>query len=105
VSFESCNHEGVGNTPALIPFNPYGAIFSLGASNMKKINALFGVLALIVGLVLIAHGSSSAGVFNLPNLSLLEAREIYSVGLVQIMLGVGALVLAGISYRVYNQQY
>jgi hypothetical protein len=72
---------------------------------MKKASAIFGVLALIVGLILIVHGSSYAGVFNLSSLSLTEARQIYAVGLVQIMLGIGALVLAGISYRVYSQQY
>jgi len=72
---------------------------------MKKVSVLFGVLALIVGLMLIVNGSSSAGVFSLPGLTLLQARTIYAGGLVQIVLGVGALVLAGFSYRVYNQQY
>jgi hypothetical protein len=72
---------------------------------MKKFSALFGVLALIVGVILIVNGSSSAGVFSLPNLDLTQARQIYAVGLMQIMLGVGALVLAGISYRVHSQQY
>ncbi len=72
---------------------------------MKKVSALFGVLGLIVGLILIVHGSGYAGAFNLPNLSLTQAREIYAVGLVEIMLGISALVLAGMSYRVYTQQY
>ncbi len=72
---------------------------------MKKVSALFGVLGLIVGVILIVNGSSYAGAFNLPNLSLTQAREIYAVGLVEIMFGISALVLAGISYRVYSQQY
>ncbi len=72
---------------------------------MKKVCALFGVFGLIVGLLLIAHRSSYAGAFNTSNLNLTQAREIYALGLVEVMLGIGALVVAGISYRVYSRQF
>ncbi len=73
--------------------------------NVKRMSALFAAIAVIVGLILIWHGSTYQAVFNLTNLSLIEARGIYAVGLFQIVLGVGALVLAAVSYRFSSQQY
>jgi hypothetical protein len=72
---------------------------------MKRMSALFTVVALIAGSILIIHGSSYAGVFNLPNLSLIQARQIYAGGLFQIVIGVGVLVIAAGCYRFYSQQY
>ena len=73
--------------------------------NVKNISAWFAGIALIAGLLLVWHGSSYDGVFNLINLSLQQARELYAVGLLQILLGVAMFVVAGISYRFSRQQF
>jgi hypothetical protein len=73
--------------------------------SVKRISAWFAAIALIVGLILVWHGSSYQAVFNLTNLSLVEARAIYAVGLFQVLLGVGALVVAAMSYRFSSQQF
>jgi hypothetical protein len=71
----------------------------------KHISALFAAIACIAGLGLIWHGSSYADVFNLTNMTLTQARVIYAGGLFQTALGIGALIVAGISYRFSSQQY
>ena len=73
--------------------------------NVKRMSALFAAIAFIVGLILIWHGSTYQAVFNLANLSLIEAPGIRALGLFQILLGVGALVTAAVSYRFSSQQY
>ena len=73
--------------------------------NVKSISAVYAGAALIVGLILLWHGSSYQAAFNLTNLSLTEARGIYALGLLQILLGTGALITAALSYRFSRQQY
>ncbi len=73
--------------------------------SVKLLSALFAALALIVGLLLVWHGSSYQAVLNLTNLNLIEAPGIYAVGLFQVLLGVGALVVAAVSYRFSSQQF
>ncbi len=73
--------------------------------NVKRISAWFAALAFIVGLILVWHGSSYQAVTNLANLSFPQARAIYAVGLFQVLLGVGALVVAAMSYRFSSQQF
>jgi hypothetical protein len=60
---------------------------------MKYINASFAAMALIVGLILVWQGSSYQAVFNLTDLSLIQARSIDTIGMVQVLLGVGMLAV------------
>ena len=73
--------------------------------NVKGISAVYAAVALTVGLILIWHGSAYHGAFNLTNLSPTEARGIYALGLLQLLLGTGALVTAALSFRFSRQQY
>ncbi len=73
--------------------------------NVKGISAVYAAVALIVGLILIWHGSTYQAAFNPTNLSLTEARGIYALGLLQLLLGAGALITAALSFRFSRQQY
>jgi hypothetical protein len=73
--------------------------------NVKGISAVYAAVALIVGLILIRHGSTYQAAFNPTNLGVTEVRGIYALGLLQLLLGAGALITAALSYRFSRQQY
>ncbi len=73
--------------------------------SVKRISALYAAIVFIVGLILIWHRSTYQAVFNLTKLRLIDAPRNYAVGLFQILLRVGALVTAAVSYRFSSQQY
>lgn len=71
----------------------------------KRISTLYAVIALIVGLGLVGYGLSYHSIFILLNLHALQARALYAVQVIPVLLGVGLLLVAAVSYRVSSHQH